>query len=106
MEALQLGFSSVMYDCSTASYEENLEKVAEMEGYRSVSTGIYASEFGRTYYIRVRTPAGVGRVLEYSVETYVARNLNAELDDSARRMVIAMMEYGDAVSAYRASLLD
>ena len=30
MEALQLGFSSVMYDCSTASYEENLEKVAEM----------------------------------------------------------------------------
>ena len=30
MEALKLGFSSVMYDCSTASYEENLEKVAEM----------------------------------------------------------------------------
>ena len=30
MEALQLGFSSVMYDCSTASYDENLEKVAEM----------------------------------------------------------------------------
>ncbi len=30
MEALKLGFSSVMYDCSTASYEENLAKVAEM----------------------------------------------------------------------------
>ncbi len=30
MEALKLGFSSVMYDCSTASYEENLVKVAEM----------------------------------------------------------------------------
>ena len=30
MEALKLGFSSVMYDCSTASYEENLSKVAEM----------------------------------------------------------------------------
>ncbi len=30
MEALKLGFSSVMYDCSTASYEENVEKVAEM----------------------------------------------------------------------------
>ena len=30
MEALKLGFSSVMYDCSTASYEENLANVAEM----------------------------------------------------------------------------
>ena len=30
MEALKLGFSSVMYDCSTASYEENLDRVAEM----------------------------------------------------------------------------
>lgn len=30
MEALKLGFTSVMYDCSTASYEENTKKVAEM----------------------------------------------------------------------------
>lgn len=30
MEALKLGFSSVMYDCSTVSYEENTEKLAEM----------------------------------------------------------------------------
>ncbi len=30
MEALSYGFTSVMYDCSTASYEENLERVAEM----------------------------------------------------------------------------
>lgn len=30
MEALRLGFSSVMYDCSTAAYEENLRSVAEM----------------------------------------------------------------------------
>ena len=30
MEALKLGFSSVMYDCSAASYEENLTRVAEM----------------------------------------------------------------------------
>ena len=30
MEALKLGFSSVMYDCSTASYDENLAEVAEM----------------------------------------------------------------------------
>ena len=30
MEALKLGFTSVMYDCSTAGYETNVEKVAEM----------------------------------------------------------------------------
>ncbi len=30
MEALNLGFSSVMYDCSTDSYEENVKKVKEM----------------------------------------------------------------------------
>lgn len=30
MEALKLGFSSVMYDCSTVSYEENVKKVKEM----------------------------------------------------------------------------
>ena len=30
MEALKLGFTSIMYDCSTAPYEENLARVAEM----------------------------------------------------------------------------
>jgi len=30
MEALHLGFTSVMYDCSTESYENNVAKVAEM----------------------------------------------------------------------------
>jgi fructose-bisphosphate aldolase class II len=30
MEALHLGFSSVMYDCSTDSYEDNIKRVAEM----------------------------------------------------------------------------
>lgn len=30
MQALRLGFSSVMYDCSTAAYEQNAERVAEM----------------------------------------------------------------------------
>ena len=30
MEALRLGFTSIMYDCSTAGYEENLDKVREM----------------------------------------------------------------------------
>lgn len=30
MQAIKLGFTSVMYDCSTASYEENITKVAEM----------------------------------------------------------------------------
>lgn len=30
MEALKLGFTSVMYDCSTDTYEENIRKVKEM----------------------------------------------------------------------------
>lgn len=30
LKALELGFSSIMYDCSTDSYEENVEKVKEM----------------------------------------------------------------------------
>lgn len=30
MEALQLGFSSIMYDCSKDPYEENVKKVAEL----------------------------------------------------------------------------
>lgn len=30
LEALKLGFTSVMYDCSTTSYETNVAKVAEM----------------------------------------------------------------------------
>ena len=30
MQALELGFTSIMYDCSTDPYEENIEKVAEM----------------------------------------------------------------------------
>lgn len=30
MEALKLGFTSIMFDCSTAPYEENVEQVAQM----------------------------------------------------------------------------
>ena len=30
IQALKLGFSSIMYDCSTDSYEENVRKVKEM----------------------------------------------------------------------------
>ncbi len=30
MEAIHLGFTSVMYDCSAVSYEENVRRVAEM----------------------------------------------------------------------------
>ena len=30
MQAVKLGFTSVMYDCSTMSYEQNTEQVAEM----------------------------------------------------------------------------
>ena len=30
MEALKLGFSSIMYECSTDEYDENIKKVAEL----------------------------------------------------------------------------
>ena len=30
IKALELGFSSIMYDCSTDSYDENVRKVREM----------------------------------------------------------------------------
>ena len=30
MEAIKLGYTSIMYDCSTASYEENVQRVAEI----------------------------------------------------------------------------
>lgn len=30
MEALKLGFTSIMYDCSTLEYEDNVERVAQM----------------------------------------------------------------------------
>ncbi len=30
LKALELGFSSIMYDCSTDSYEDNVRKVKEM----------------------------------------------------------------------------
>ncbi|NLG05796.1 MAG: class II fructose-bisphosphate aldolase [Clostridia bacterium] len=30
MEALHLGFTSIMYDCSTSSYEDNIRNVSEM----------------------------------------------------------------------------
>ena len=30
IKALELGFTSIMYDCSTDSYEENIRKVKEM----------------------------------------------------------------------------
>jgi fructose-bisphosphate aldolase class II len=30
IKALELGFSSIMYDCSTDTYEDNVEKVAQM----------------------------------------------------------------------------
>ncbi len=82
-----------------------LEKVAPFEGYLAVTSGIYAAEFGRPYYIRAVTPAGHSATLVYSVESYVARNVSdTGLDEGAKQMVYAMMEYGDAVQAYRQSL--
>lgn len=83
-----------------------IEKAGYAEGYHCVSAGIYATEYGRPYYVRVRTAEGVSSVIAYSVETYVARNLDSAEDENNERLLIAMIEYGDAVSAYRASLAE
>ncbi len=44
--ALQLGFSSIMYDCSTDSYEENVKKVKEMADYAHFFGATIEGELG------------------------------------------------------------
>ena len=78
-----------------------MEKIKTMDCYRVVSSGIYANRYSDSYYIRVCTPTGVSQTLQYGAETYVARNLNAsDMTEEGRKMVIAMIAYGDAVLAY------
>lgn len=45
-EAISLGFSSVMYDCSTASYEENIERVHNMVAYAHAAGVTVEGELG------------------------------------------------------------
>ena len=78
-----------------------LEKLKQADGYVVITTGIYADQYSRPYYVRLRTAEGVSRVLTYSVETYVARSLAGGMDEDGERLLTTMMEYGDAVVAYR-----
>ena len=81
-----------------------LEKLKKSEGYRVISTGIYANRYGQNYYIRLRTAEGVSQTLQYSVETYVARSLvSPVLTEEGRRLLLSMMAYGDAVCAYQSA---
>ncbi len=46
LTALRLGFSSVMYDCSTASYEENIKNVAQMKEIAGMFGATLEAELG------------------------------------------------------------
>ena len=46
IEALKLGFSSVMYDCSTLPYEENVERVARMTEFAHMFGATVEGELG------------------------------------------------------------
>ncbi|MFV0529578.1 MAG: ketose-bisphosphate aldolase [Lachnospiraceae bacterium] len=45
-KALELGFSSIMYDCSTASYDENVRRVREMTGIAHAAGASIEAELG------------------------------------------------------------
>ena len=64
MEALRLGFTSVMYDCSTVSYEENVSRVAEMVKICHGMGATVEAELGH-----VGDNAGVGK-LEHPEDYY------------------------------------
>ena len=46
IEALRLGFTSVMYDCSTDSYEENIQKVKELTRFAHAMGATVEAELG------------------------------------------------------------
>lgn len=58
MEALKLGFTSVMYDCSTDSYEENVRKVAELAKIAHCFGATVEAELG---HVGDNQEAGAGR---------------------------------------------
>ena len=61
MEALRLGFTSIMYDCSTANYAENLNNVAEMVRICHAMGATVEGELGH-----VGDNEGAGRLLQPS----------------------------------------
>ena len=61
MEALELGFTSIMYDCSTLQYEENVKRVAQMVRICHAKNVTVEGELGH-----VGDNEGAGRLLEPS----------------------------------------
>ena len=76
MEALRLGFSSVMYDCSKEEYESNVRKVGEMS---RICHGMGATLEGELGHVGANEGAGkLARPEDYytdplTAEDYVAR---------------------------------
>lgn len=80
----------------------HLSKLKKEAGYSATTIGIFADRYSDTYYLRLRTPEGVSRVLTYSVESYAAKTVaGTEMTTEQATLLHAMMAYGDAVCAYR-----
>lgn len=72
MEALKLGFTSVMYDCSMASYEDNVAQVAEMV---KICHGIGATVEGELGHVGDNEGAGrLDRPSDYYTDPEMARD--------------------------------
>lgn len=84
----------------TTVYRYPLVKCSDYEGYRAITDGLYATEMSRVFYFRVCTEEGESVGISYSVESYAA---SVAESSSARRLVEAMMNFGDAARAYEAS---
>lgn len=72
MEALKLGFTSVMYDCSMASYEDNVAQVAEMV---KICHGMGATVEGELGHVGDNEGAGrLDRPSDYYTDPEMARD--------------------------------
>lgn len=94
MEALRLGFTSVMYDCSTAAYEENVAQVAEMVKICHAMNATVEGELGH-----VGDNAGSGRLEtpeDYYTDPAMARDFVARTGVDALAVAV-----GNAHGEYR-----
>lgn len=67
LKALKLGFSSIMYDCSTDSYEENCRKVKEMA---DIAHSYGASIEGELGHVGQAEGAATAEQVDYAAQFY------------------------------------
>ena len=67
LKALELGFSSIMYDCSTDSYEENCRKVKEMA---DIAHSYGASIEGELGHVGQAEGAATAEQVDYAAQFY------------------------------------